>query len=205
MAGAVGESEDTREEIMVATYRALKTHGYANLTMQNIADEFGKSKSLLHYHYETKDDLMLAFLEYTIGWLGDRVEEETTDDPEERLERFVERLTLDRDEEGAGCLTLLELRLQAAHNEAFRERLAANYQADRDALAAIVADGVEREVFRPVDPEETAELLLAALEGARMAHVTLGLEGVSERTAEALRERVLACLKRPQSATDRNA
>ena len=32
-------AEETRERIMDATYRALCTHGYAALTMQDIADE----------------------------------------------------------------------------------------------------------------------------------------------------------------------
>ncbi|MFQ3319213.1 MAG: AcrR family transcriptional regulator [Natronomonas sp.] len=31
--------EETRERIMEATYRALCAHGYASLTMQDIADE----------------------------------------------------------------------------------------------------------------------------------------------------------------------
>ena len=41
--GAVG----TRAAIMEATFEALSKHGYADLTIQTIADEFEKSKSLL--------------------------------------------------------------------------------------------------------------------------------------------------------------
>ena len=193
--GADAQRSDTREEIMGATYHALKKHGYANLTMQNIADEFEKSKSLLHYHYDTKEDLMVAFLEYAIGWLRDAVEEETGDDPEQRLHRFIERLTLGPGDEGDWILTLFELRLQAAHNEAFRERLAAHYEANRDALADIIADGVEAGVFHEDDPQEAAEILLAALEGGRMAHVTLGLEELSARTAAGVSGRVVERLK----------
>jgi AcrR family transcriptional regulator len=201
--GADAELSDTQQAMMGATYRALKKNGYANLTMQNIADEFEKSKSLLHYHYDTKEDLMVAFLEYAIGWLRDTVEEETGDDPEQRLERFIERLTLGPEDEGDWILTLFELRLQAAHNEAFRERLAAHYEANRDALADIIADGVTEGVFYEDDPQEAAEILLAALEGARMAHVTLGLEDVSARTAAGISERVVARLKQ-RPAGDHN-
>ncbi|HET7323460.1 MAG TPA: helix-turn-helix domain-containing protein, partial [Halococcus sp.] len=55
---------DTTDELMHATYRALCKHGYANLTMQDIADESTKSKAALHYHYDTKQDLLLAFLSF---------------------------------------------------------------------------------------------------------------------------------------------
>ncbi len=43
---------------MEATYRALCANGFASLTMQDIADEAEKSTSLLHYHYDTKRDLL---------------------------------------------------------------------------------------------------------------------------------------------------
>ncbi|MFB6218528.1 MAG: TetR/AcrR family transcriptional regulator [Halobacteriaceae archaeon] len=199
---ADSEERDTREQIMAATYHALRKHGYANLTMQNIADEFEKSKSLLHYHFDTKDDLMLAFLEYAVGWMADRVEEETPEDPETRLRRYVERLSLGPEDDGAWVLTLFELRLQAAHNEAFQERLADYYETNCAALADIIADGVEDGVFHEEDPRGAAEAIYAALEGARMAHVTLGLAEISERTAAAVADRFLGQLKTPP---DRNA
>ncbi|PSQ42055.1 TetR family transcriptional regulator, partial [Halobacteriales archaeon QS_9_68_42] len=54
--------EETRERITNATYRALCDHGYAALTMQDIADECDCSKSLLHYHFDTKEDLLVELL-----------------------------------------------------------------------------------------------------------------------------------------------
>ena len=40
---------DTPEEVMEATCRALCEHGYADLTMQDVADESDKSTAALHY------------------------------------------------------------------------------------------------------------------------------------------------------------
>ncbi|GAA0475047.1 hypothetical protein GCM10008985_34420 [Halococcus dombrowskii] len=57
-------TDETIEEIMDATYRALCKHGYAALRMQDIADETTKSKAALHYHYDSKHDLLLSFLDY---------------------------------------------------------------------------------------------------------------------------------------------
>ena len=53
MSGSFGSEEsrpDSTDDIMSATFRALSKHGYASLSMQDIADEFDKSRSLLHYH-----------------------------------------------------------------------------------------------------------------------------------------------------------
>jgi AcrR family transcriptional regulator len=181
-------AEDTRAEIMGATYRALCRHGYANLTMQNIADEFDKSKSLLHYHYDTKEDLLVAFLDNLIGWLADRLDESDAEGPVERLDAFADRFVIEPGEERreSFALALMELRLQAVHNEAFRTRLAAHYQRNLDTFADILAEGVERGKFRAVDPERTARVVYAALEGARMRQVLLGEETATRETRAAL-------------------
>ncbi|WP_435077165.1 TetR/AcrR family transcriptional regulator [Halococcus sp. AFM35] len=67
------------------TYRALSKHGYANLTMQAIADEFEKTKAVLHYHYDTKDRLLAAFLGYILDRFMDR-SDVADDDPDARLD-----------------------------------------------------------------------------------------------------------------------
>ena len=47
-------SSDSKKEIMEATYEALCKHGYAELSIEKIADEFDKGKSLIYYHYDDK-------------------------------------------------------------------------------------------------------------------------------------------------------
>jgi AcrR family transcriptional regulator len=176
---------ETRQAIMGATYRALCEHGYAHLTMQDIADEFDKSRSLLHYHYDTKEDLMLAFLDHLIGWIGDRLAESDTEEPLERLEEYVDRFVVD-DDGGEFALALLELRLQAVHNDAYREKLARHYEENVATVAAILDDGIEAGVFRGVDPEATGEMVYTALEGARMYQVTLGAGDATGRMQSAI-------------------
>jgi len=195
MASEVDE-EDTHDEIMRATYRALCKHGYAQLTMQDIADEFDKSRSLLHYHYDTKEELLLAFLDHLIGWVGDRLDESETERPLERLEEFIEKFVLDPDEERRAtfALALLELRLQAVHNEQFRGKLAAHYRGNTEAVAEIIEDGIEEGVFREVDPYRTGEAIYTALEGARMHQVTLGAQAATRSMRDVLAEFVVADL-----------
>ena len=193
MATEVDVQPDTHEEIMGATYRALCKHGYAHLTMQDIADEFDKSRSLLHYHYDTKEELLLAFVDNIVGYIGDRLAESETEEPLERLEEYVDRFVIEPGEEDREtfALALLELRVQAVHNEAFRERLATHYETNVQTVADIVADGIEAGVFREVDPDATGEAIYTALVGARMYQVTLGAERASRRMRDRLAEFVV--------------
>ena len=187
------DQEDTHDAIMRATYHALCEHGYAHLTMQDIADEFDKSRSLLHYHYDTKEDLMLVFLDRIIGWVGARLAESATEQPLERMEEYIDKFVIEPGEEQRQtfALALLELRVQAAHNDAFREKLAAHYEENVAAVADIVADGTDEGVFRDVDPEWAGEAVYTALTGARMYQVTLGAPRATLRMRDAIAEFVV--------------
>ncbi|WP_132057996.1 TetR/AcrR family transcriptional regulator [Halorussus amylolyticus] len=194
---------DTRTAIMEATYAALCKHGYANLTMQAIADEFDKTKAVLHYHYDTKEDLLVAFLDYLLDRFLDTLDIETIDDPEERLVALVDALLLGTHEPRSETdhweyhTALLDIRAQAPHNDAFREQLTTNYRHIEATAAAIIEDGIERGVFREVDPERAATWLFATINGARLHQVTLDESDVAEDVRAAIVEEWLDWLRRP--------
>lgn len=181
--------EETRERIMDATYRALCEHGYASLTMQDIADECDCSKSLLHYHFDTKEDLLVALLDHLIDRFEERVSPEESD-PRDHLVDLIDRFCFGddrrRDEHRAFHTALLELRAQAPHSDAFREQLAANDARVHATVTAVVERGIDDGTFRQVDAERTAAHLLAAIQGARIRWVTLGNEAGLEAVREAL-------------------
>ncbi|WP_144427216.1 TetR/AcrR family transcriptional regulator [Halolamina pelagica] len=84
--------ETTRESIMRATYLALCEHGYAGLTIQRIGECFEKSKSLLYHHYDDKDELLLAFLQFMLEEHESSVPETDDDGPRERLGAVVDAM-----------------------------------------------------------------------------------------------------------------
>jgi AcrR family transcriptional regulator len=169
-------SGDEHEEIMTAVDRALREHGYAELTMQDIADESSKSKSLLHYHYDTKEDLLVAFLDQLLADYERTMACRADRSPPERIVEFLARFvfTPEDDEREAIHLALLEMRSQGPFNERIREQLVRSDQLLRDTAAEIIREGLEAGDFEPVDPERTAALLVATLDGARTRQITLG-------------------------------
>ncbi|WP_017344123.1 TetR/AcrR family transcriptional regulator [Halorubrum sp. T3] len=199
----MSDSPSAAAEIMDGVYSALRAHGYADLTMQDIADECSKSKSLLHYHYDTKEDLLVAFLEYIISDSEERIAARADDPPVDRLVQFVGWFVFAPDEADreAFHIALLELRTQGPFNERIREQLARSDRLLRGTVADILADGIEEGVFRDVDVEETAALLVATLDGARTRQITLaGAErgdegdGYTREVAEAALRRIVGPL-----------
>jgi len=178
---------ETRERIMDGTHRALCDRGYASLTMQDIADECDCSKSLLHYHFDTKEELLVELLAHLLDRFEERVSAAETDDPRDQLVDLVDAF-LFGDER-----SLAEHRAfhTALLNDAFRDQLAENDARVHATVAAVVERGVDDGTFRNVDAARTAAHLLAAVQGARIRWVTLGDDAAPRTVREALVEDVV--------------
>jgi AcrR family transcriptional regulator len=174
-----GASGDSRERIMRATYRALCAHGYASLTMQDIADESDLSKAALHYHFDSKADLLQAFLSYLTDSFRERVTEETECEggPFERVRTLV-GLLFEPPEENRGAefrTAILEMKAQAPYEPPVRERLAAFDEFLRAEIADGLDDAREAGIVRAdVDPDAVAEFVVTVSNGAHARQVALG-------------------------------
>ncbi|RDI69734.1 TetR/AcrR family transcriptional regulator [Halopelagius longus] len=167
---------DAVDEIMIATHRALRKRGYAELTMQDIADESELSKSALHYHFDGKHDLLVSFLEHLLDRFEERIADPDGENPAERLHSLVDTMVAPPEPRSDGFQTaLLEIQAQAPHDEDYRERLERFDEAFVSRLRSLLAAGVEDGTFRDdADPDEAASLLATYLKGVQMRHVAAG-------------------------------
>lgn len=181
---------ESEVEIMEATFEALCRHGYADLTLRKIAAEFDKSRSLIYYHYRTKEELFAALVLYLIDRYEERMALGEIDDPVIRLNRYVETALFGPDDPDfdhwAFHTALLEFRVQANHNESIRPAIEESYARVLDIVAAIVEDGIESGDFREVDPVAAAKLIVGITDAAR----TLKIVGVDETAPETFHEAI---------------
>jgi AcrR family transcriptional regulator len=172
--------------IMRATYRALCANGYADLTMQDIADEAPVSKGALHYHYDSKRGLFEAFQAYIAERFLARLQ--AADDPgapaPERLSAVLDAALSPPETDELRDLqrALLELTAQAPHEPAIAAELETWDGRVRELLAGIVADGIETGAFASeVDPETTATFVATVLAGAQTRQVSVDQSPVTAR------------------------
>ena len=57
-------SDQTKERIVDAAYRALVRHGYHETSMNDIAAEAGVAPGLAHYNFYTTAELLVAAREH---------------------------------------------------------------------------------------------------------------------------------------------
>jgi len=180
--------------IMRATYAALCKHGYADLTIKRIAAEYGKSTAAIHYHYETKDDLLAAFLEYLIDQFVETIHDVETTDPEQRLDMLLDTLLLEPDEYQDLLIAMLEMRAQVPHKTAFADRFRQNDEYIRYILETVIDHGIKEGVFAEIDAEHVARALLTIVDGARTRAVVLDEPGTLATARQAADEYVGAVL-----------
>jgi len=169
-------SPETRAEIADAVRDALAEYGYERLTTAKIADHYENSEAGLYYYYDTKDEMIAAFLEYMAGQLGEELAA-IDGGPEQKLRAACDHLFLSPDDDDAGVhVGIMELLSHAPHNETLREPLLALESATLDLFTGIVREGVESGTFREVDPRATAAFLLAAADGSTGFHVALEMD-----------------------------
>jgi AcrR family transcriptional regulator len=54
----------TREKILQAAFTVLSRQGYENASIKDIAEEAGVAQGLVHYHFKSKQQLVLAVLDF---------------------------------------------------------------------------------------------------------------------------------------------
>ena len=55
---------DTKERILAAAFDVLSRQGYENTSIKDIAEEAGVAQGLVHYHYKSKQQLVLSVFEF---------------------------------------------------------------------------------------------------------------------------------------------
>jgi AcrR family transcriptional regulator len=168
------EVSSTREEILAAAYEALCQHGYTALTVEKIGEEFDKSTSLVYHHYDGKDELLLACLEFLLDQYDEAFIDGNLMDPQARLEESLASFLVSEmpDEQLRFMRALVELRAQAVHDERYREHFVRSDRLFQASLIELIEAGIEAEQFRDVDAEAVGVTLQTIMSGALLRTTT---------------------------------
>jgi AcrR family transcriptional regulator len=178
-----------RENIRAAACRAFAARGPSATRISDIAREAGVSSAIIHYYYKSKDEVLLAALqwanEHTSRALYDLRQE--TSDPIELLRRTID-LTIPsegvlRDEYVLWIETWARVRLHPrllAECSAMSERWVAFFQ-------ALVEDGVSAGAFDPIAPAAEIAQRMVALSDGLSFRSAIGYSGMQvQRVRELL-------------------
>ena len=159
---------DSKDEIMEATYQALCRYGYAELTIEKIAEESEKAKSNIYYHFDDKEELMLAFLDFMKLKLESELEK-FEGHGKERFDDILDlMLGIDDEEMWAFHKSLQDLQARAQYQEEFAEKFKSlDQMLESELLNSIEEMGLNQ-------AETKAKLTLSIIQGSLKRRLTYG-------------------------------
>ncbi len=182
------KSEDSRRQVLDAAVKTLAERGLAATSIQDIADAAGLSKGAVHYHFESKDELLERVLDRCCEAIEARVvavfEEPGT--PMDRVRRAIFEMWAVRRDGIPEMQVLSELHTLSRQNEPIRTALALALRKAREQIIEIglkrMTDmGLRPRVSLPIVPL----LILATLDGLSLQHSVDPIQ--PEEEAELLR------------------
>lgn len=168
------EEEDTKCELMVAALNVLTETGYSEFSFSKVADESGKSKSLISYHFNSKKELFRELF----NWMSEQtmLEKESED---EELEKILELLLPDSKENRRIQQALLEMGAASSEDDKIQE----GYKDMHNSLESIIGESTE-----PRNSNITSEIILSLITGTVYRREILNEEIEIEDVRELLRD-----------------
>ena len=183
---------------MEATFRALNTHGYADLRLRDIGEEMDLTRQVIHYHFDGKYDLMSAFLQYVIDQYEGSVVVDDDAGPRAELDARIDQCLFGPEFEEFGHWDRMrvyhELYTYAGADEDHRETFTAHYDRIRGGIVQVVERGIDTGEFREVDAERFGQLVTDIIHAARGRRLALGHEDAPTEARRAIDEFVLDSL-----------
>ena len=188
MAPAAAKKVETSTSLLEAAKKVLRQNGYSGLSTRDVAAEAGVPLSQIHYHFGSKQGMLLALFEYLNTQLLDRQNAmfaDTTVTLSERWERACAYLD---DDIASGYVHVLQELIAASWADAAVAKVIRAAMMGWFALLAGVAREAEQQLggLGPFSPEEVAALAGSAFIGAESLYL-LGAEKKSVPVRQALR------------------
>ncbi len=158
-----------RAQIVTGAATVIAEIGYAQTSVAKIADHVGIAKSVVLYHFKTKDDIIAAVIAEVFGaaathMLPALIAAET---PSDRLGAYIRSNIAFIDGNRVAAIAMLEI-VTGYRSSAGRRLDQVAEPSDDNPLdpEAIFAEGVASRDFRPLSPTFMKNALRAALDGA---------------------------------------
>lgn len=180
-----------RKEILTAARKVFATKEYDSATMDDIAAEAELSKGAIYLYFQNKADLFLSTFEMgmeELYTLTQNVLKDNSGDYLKGIENFI-KLQIDFCEENMDMFHIISS--EKAHFEihsgkpecmVFKQRVMQSVQKIISELSSYISEGIKKGVFKEVDPEDAAYVLLSAVHG-------LAVRAVSEQKSSRIKDK----------------
>ena len=188
MARALAKKPETGATLLEAAKKVLRQNGYSGLSTRDVAAAAGVPLSQIHYHFGSKQGMVLALFEYLNGQLLDRQNALFRDATLKLSEQWDRACDYLDDDIASGYVCVAQELIAASWADAGVAKVVRAGMIGWFDLIIELARKAERELggLGPFSPEEVAALVGSAFIGAESLYL-LGIEKKGAPMRQALR------------------
>lgn len=153
----------TREGILEAAARIFGEKGYHATSMYDIAKAVNLQKASLYYHFESKQEILIALLDHALDLINGRLETVLAKSlsPDEKLRlAMVSYLQTIAENQNLSAVLLLELR---SLDPALKARHASRREKFENLWKDLISEGRQAGKFNSVDPSLAGRAILGIM------------------------------------------
>lgn len=133
-------SKESIERIILASIDCVSQYGYEGASTEKIASLANVSKSLIHYHFKTKEDLLIESLNYFAKEISEEIKIKIKD-----FEPSIETTIIAAKELYNSLISnkkraffFVEMYSMAIHNKKFKKKLQKYHQFEEDLIEEVI-------------------------------------------------------------------
>jgi TetR/AcrR family transcriptional regulator, transcriptional repressor of bet genes len=161
--------EDRQREIVSGLMRVMAERGYEKASIQAIAGAAGLTAGLVHYHFRSKQEVLLALVERLVGLMRMRFERRLADarDPWDRLDAYIDgHLALDESSDAEAVACWVAIGAEALRQPEVKTTYQQTIRAELEVLEQLVRDVLTLDRRALERARDIAAALLSAIQGA---------------------------------------
>lgn len=158
---------EREEHIIRSTYRLIGSKGMHRLTLQDVAESTGLSKSAVIYYFKTKENLVLSTMRWVLTKVSERILEVTSQvgSPEEKVRAMIDTIFIDPVRNRNFYLAYVDLIEYSARAHSF-QNLSTTFRSGINSMYAGMIDlGITDGTFRVREAQEAAVVIRALIDG----------------------------------------
>ncbi len=167
--GRPSNTQQRKQEIVDALLRVMSVHGYEKASIQVIAKEAGLAPGLIHYHFKTKQDILLALVNWIASAARERLQklDNVNDDPWLKLEAFINaRLASGGTEMPEVVAAWVVIAGESLRQPEIKEIYQGLIQQQLEMLRDLIAGAWEGKTAKSEEVIQLSAIVMAAMEGA---------------------------------------
>jgi AcrR family transcriptional regulator len=155
------------EKLLDAALELFSAKGYAEVTMQGIAQRAGTTYSLMYYYYKNKEDLFHAAISHSIDQTIESYNslQVESDSPVDLINDWLENNIKLSESLKRVVKIMFEFSEKREGSPTVQKDIVYFYEFERKVIADSIRLGVERGIFTCADPDATATFVSSHIDG----------------------------------------